>query len=118
MGFQRPGLLLAHGSTDPLNLAEARPHLEGQKWQRWGHLELHIRDLAQSFTMRKSQQAKAGRRALNLAAEAAYEALCSNPQCRLRAVAWLHAKETLCALNAEWAKEAAAKAGFLLEHLG
>ncbi len=51
--------------------------------------------------MRKSQQAKAARRVLNLAAEAAYEALCSNPQCRLRSAAWLHAKDALCALNAE-----------------
>jgi len=97
---------------------QEHPPLEGQKRQRWEHFKLRIRDLAQSFMMRKSQQAKAARRVLNLAAEAAYEALCSNPQCRLRSAAWLHAKDALCALNAEWAKEVAAKAGFLLEHLG
>ncbi len=35
----------------------------------------------------------------------------------LRSAAWLNAKE-VCTLNAEWASEADAKAGFLLEHLG
>ncbi len=36
---------------------QEHPPLEGQKRQRWEQFKLRIRDLAQSFMMRKSQQA-------------------------------------------------------------
>ena len=94
------------------------PAVEGTHRQRWEHFKVWVRDLSQSFTIARARQVKAASRALLLAVEAAYTAVCSAPHCPLWFAAWQHAKAALTALRETQAKEAAAKAGFLLEHLG
>jgi len=94
------------------------PAAEGTHRQRWEHFKVWVRDLSQSFTIARARQVKAASRALLVAVEEAYTAVCMAPHCPLRFVAWQLAKAALTALRETQAEEAAAKAGFLLEHLG